>query len=104
VSGYDFHPEVANDVANIAEYTARNTSLDAAARILDEILEAMALLGESPGIGRRREDLTTRPVRFWAVYDYLIAYVPDEHTIWVVAVLHGSRNPRLLTAILRQRG
>ena len=49
MSGYDFYPEVANDVADIAEFIARNSSLDAAARLVDEILEAMALLGESPG-------------------------------------------------------
>jgi toxin ParE1/3/4 len=69
VSGYEVHPEVANDVSNIAEFIARNTSLDAAARIVDGILEAMAMLGESPGIGHRREGLATRPLRFWAVYD-----------------------------------
>jgi len=81
VSGYDFYPEVANDVADTAEYIARNSSLDAAAHIVDEILDAMALFGESPGTGHRREDLTSRALRFWAVHDYLIAYAPDEDPI-----------------------
>ena len=34
---------------------------------------------------------------------YLIAYAPDEKPLWVVAVFHGRRNPRLMAAILRDR-
>jgi hypothetical protein len=37
------------------------------------------------------------------VRDYLIAYAPDEKPLWVVAVIHGSRNPRVMAAILRGR-
>ena len=50
-----------------------------------------------------RTDLTSRPLRFWLVRDYLIAYAPDEKQLWVFAVLHGSRNPRVMAAILRGR-
>jgi hypothetical protein len=32
-----------------------------------------------------------------------IAYAPDERPLWVIAVLHGRRNPRVLAAILRGR-
>jgi hypothetical protein len=32
-----------------------------------------------------RTDLTSRPLRFWLVRDYLIAYAPDEKRLWVVA-------------------
>jgi hypothetical protein len=35
------------------------------------------------------------------VYDYLIAYAPDERPLWVVAILHGHRSPRIMAAILR---
>jgi hypothetical protein len=37
------------------------------------------------------------------VRDYLIAYAPDESPLWVVAVLHGRRNPRVMAAILLGR-
>jgi hypothetical protein len=30
-----------------------------------------------------RTDLTSRPLRFWFVRDYLIAYAPDEKRLWV---------------------
>jgi hypothetical protein len=31
----------------------------------------------------------------------LIAYAPDEKPFWVVAVLHGTRSPQTLAAILK---
>lgn len=31
--------------------------------------------------------------------DDLIAYAPDEKPIWVVAILHGHRSPRVMAAI-----
>jgi hypothetical protein len=30
-------------------------------------------------------------LRFVRIYDYLIAYAPDERPLWVVAILRGSR-------------
>jgi plasmid stabilization system protein ParE len=56
-----------------------------------------------PHQGHKRTDLTSRALRFCRVRDYLIAYAPDEKPLWVIAVIHGSRNPRVLAAILRGR-
>jgi len=36
-------------------------------------------------------------------HEFLIAYVPDEKPIVVIAVLHGKRNPRIMAAILAGR-
>ncbi len=33
----------------------------------------------------------------------MIAYAPDENPLLVMAVLHGSRNPRVIAAILSGR-
>ena len=54
-------------------------------------------------VGHRRDDLTGRLLLFWPVRDYLIAYAPDKHPLWVLAVLHGARNPRVMAAIFRER-
>ena len=35
--------------------------------------------------------------------EYLIAYAPDEKPLWIVAIPHGRRSPRVLAAILRTR-
>jgi hypothetical protein len=37
------------------------------------------------------------------VREYLIAYAPDEKPLVVIAVLHGRRNPLVISAILRGR-
>ena len=56
-----------------------------------------------PVSARKRPDLTGRPLRFISVREYLIAYAPEEKPLWVVAVIHGRRSPRVMAAILRGR-
>jgi plasmid stabilization system protein ParE len=102
VTAYGFHPEARLDLDEIWEFI-RADNLDAADRTIAEILGAVAALTSFPAQGRRRPDLTSRPLRFIVVREYLIAYAPDEYPLWVVAVLHGRRSPRLMAAILRAR-
>ena len=99
---YDFHPEVRLDLDEIWEFI-REDNLDAADRVIAEILAAIDAVVPFPGRGHRRPDLTSRPLRFILVREYLIAYAPDEKPLWVVAVIHGRRNPRVMAAILRGR-
>lgn len=54
--------------------------------------------------GHSRPDLTSRPLRFWRVRDYLVAYAPDESPLLLIAVLHGGRDPKVMAAILQARG
>lgn len=71
----------------------------AADRVLADIHATLRTLVASPNIGRRRSDVTSCPLRFHPVRkEYLIAYAPDEDHLWVVAVIHGRRNPRVLAA------
>jgi len=102
MSGYAFHPEAFTDLDQIWECIAER-NLDAADRVIADIFDALRTLVASPHIGPRRPDLTSRPLRFKLVRDYIIAYAPDESPLWVVAVLHGRRNPRVMAAILRGR-
>ena len=99
---YDFHPEVRADLDEIWQFIAADNP-DAADRMIAEIVEAIDDLAPFPGVGHRRPDLTSRPLRFILVREYLIAYAPEEKPLWVVAVLHGRRSPRLMAAILRSR-
>ena len=103
MNGYDFHPEVRADLDEIWEFI-RADNLDAADRVIGEILEAIRALVPFPDQGHRRPDLTSGPLRFILVREYLIAYAPDEKPLWVVAVTHGRRSPRLMASILRNRG
>jgi plasmid stabilization system protein ParE len=100
--GYEFHPEARLDLDEIWEFI-RADNLDAADRVIAEILAAIDGLVPFPNQGHKRPDLTSRPMRFILVREYLIAYAPDEKPLWVVAVMHGRRSPRVMAAILRGR-
>lgn len=102
MSGFQLHPGAYTDLDDLWEFIAEE-SIDAADRVRDKIYDAIQALVPFPHQGHRRTDLTSRPLRFWRVHDYLIAYAPDEHPLWVVAVIHGHRSPRVMAAILRSR-
>jgi len=103
MSGYDLHPEAFDDIDEIAIYVGQD-SPEAAHRVIDEICRAIQNLVPFPHHGHRRPDLTSRPLRFIRVRDYLIASAPDEKPLSVIAVVHGHRSPRVMAAILRGRG
>jgi plasmid stabilization system protein ParE len=100
--GFVLHPLAAQDITNIWESLAE-VNPQAARRVREDILEAIRALVPFPHQGHRRTDLTSRPLRFRTVRDYLIAYAPDERPLLGIAVLHGRRNPRVMAAILRAR-
>ncbi len=102
MSQFVLHPEVYADLNEIWEYIAAD-NLDAADRVLDEIYESLTSLVRFPHQGHSRLDLTSRPLKFHVVRDYVIAYAPDEKPLAVIAILHGRRNPRVLAAILSRR-
>lgn len=100
--GYELHPEAYEDIDEIRGYIAAD-SPDAADRVVIDIFNAIKRLVPFPHQGHKRVDLTNRPLRFIRVRDYLIAYAPDEKPLWVIAVMHGHRSPRVMAAILRGR-
>jgi plasmid stabilization system protein ParE len=102
MTGYDLHPGARLDLDEIWEFI-RADNLDAADRMIAEILSAIRALVPFPNQGYKRPDLTSRPLRFILVHEYLIAYAPDEKPLWVAAVMHGRRSPRVMAAILRGR-
>ena len=102
MSGFVLHPEALADIEEIWEFIAAD-NLAAADRVLDEIWEAAQSLATFPRMGHIRADLTSRPLRFHTVRDYLIAYAPEEKPLVVIAILHGRRNPRVMAALLRER-
>ncbi|MGB6384381.1 MAG: type II toxin-antitoxin system RelE/ParE family toxin [Terriglobales bacterium] len=101
-SGYALHPEAFADLDDIREYIAQKDP-DAADRVMSEIFGAIRGLVPFPHQGHQRPDLSSRPLRFTLVREYLIAYAPEEKPLWVVAVMHGRRNPRIMAATLRGR-
>jgi toxin ParE1/3/4 len=100
--GFELHPLAAQDIRDIWLYIAEGDP-QAARRVREEMLNAIRALVPFPDQGHKRPDLTSRPLRFIMVYEYLIAYAPGEKPLWIVAVMHGRRSPRVMAAILRGR-
>jgi plasmid stabilization system protein ParE len=97
MSGYALHPEAFADLDDIRGYIAQDNP-DATDRVITEIFDTIRGLVSFPGQGHRRPNLTSRPLRFTLVREYLIAYAPDENPLWDVAVMHGRRSPRIMAA------
>ena len=72
-------------------------------RAMDYIFDAIDILVAFPHQGYRRPNPTSRPLRFKLVREYAIAYAPENRPLWIVAVFHGRRSPRVIAAILRDR-
>ncbi|SRR5579883_551780 len=101
-TGFALHPLAAQDITEIWEHIAQD-SPTAARRVREEILGRIRGLVACPHQGYRRRDLTEAPLRFALVREYLVAYAPDRQPLWIVAVIHGRRSPRVIAAILRGR-
>lgn len=99
---YGLHPEALLDLEEIHDYIAKD-SPTAARRVIEEIFAKIERAVDFPEMGHFNHDLTSRSIRFLHVSDYLIAYVEHQRSLWVISVVHGKRNPRVLAAIFRAR-
>jgi plasmid stabilization system protein ParE len=72
MSAFVLHPGALADLSEIWEYIAADNPA-AADRVLEEIQEAIRALIPFPQAGHSRSDLTSRPIRFRPVRDFLVA-------------------------------
>jgi plasmid stabilization system protein ParE len=103
VSGYILSVDADFDLDDIWEHIATD-NIDAADQWVEKLFDAFEALGQAPGMGHRREDLTSYPVLFWPVGAYLIIYrSPERRPIEIVAVTQGSRDiPGFLSHRIRR--
>lgn len=90
-----FSPEARLDLFEIWEYIAQD-NVSAADRVTQEIEKAVTMLARNPELGHVRPDLTSKPVRFWPIYSYLIIYDPGTKPLEVVRILSGYRDVAML--------
>ena len=88
---YRLTPNAQEHVDAICTFIAED-NVDAALRVLGSLEQAFEQLAETPEIGHSREDLTSRPVKFWRVFSYLIVYDPTSLPLTIIAVLHSARD------------
>lgn len=85
--------EAKADLADAAKYyEAESPGLGA--RFLRETRAFLDQIAEQPALYSlyRRETHSARVPRF----PYLVLYRFDRQTIWILAVMHGARDPRVL--------
>jgi len=102
MSGYELHPEAWIDLHEIGQHLA-DDSPAAAKRVITEIFDAISALVRFPQPGASPHRPHDAPTALYPRIRLSIAYAPDEQPLWVVAVFHGHRSPRVMAAILRGR-
>jgi plasmid stabilization system protein ParE len=70
---YGFRPEASIDPDDIWEFIAAD-DVDAANKVIEEIFDVVDILVAFPHQGYRRPNLTSRPLRFKLLREYVIAY------------------------------
>jgi toxin ParE1/3/4 len=79
------------DLDAIWDYIA-NDSIDAADRIIDEVVEQFALLSRNLEVGELQPLLADGTYRRFTHRKHVIYYRPFDDGIVVVRVLHGARD------------
>ena len=102
MSGFVLHPDAFNDLLEIWDFIAADNS-PAADATIEKLFGSFRSLAEFPKLGRVRPDLSSRPLRFLVIGEFIIAYAPIENRVAIIAVLHGRRSPRIIAALLRER-
>lgn len=99
MNGYVLSIDAVFDLEDIWEYIAAD-NIDAADRWIGKLFDTFEDLGQTPGIGHRREDLTSCAVLFWPVGAYLVIYRSERCPVEIVAIIQGSRD---IPAFLHRR-
>lgn len=100
MSDFRIAPSARSDLHDIWNYYALELrNVRAADRLREELLARIRKIADWPGFGHLRVDLSSKPLRFTRVRDFLIVYRSEKQLIEIVRILHG---PRDLKAILEE--
>ena len=94
MSQYQLTSNARQDLFSILDYISADNPA-AADRVESSILENCDFLAKAPFTGHSRQDLTHRPVRFWAVPrypNYLIVYDPASNPLTIIRIVHAARD------------
>lgn len=89
--GFIFSNEAEADFDAILEYIAAD-SVQSAIDVHTRFLEIFQLLAENPEVGHYREDLTSRAVRFFPVYSYMVVYISGSRPVEIARILGTAQD------------
>ncbi len=93
---YLLTPEAEQDIDAIKVYLLGEGGPPLVRHVLGKVAASFQFLGEMPGAGHNRMDLTSDPVKFWRVFSYFVIYDPAPRPIHIIRVLHTSRDLAIL--------
>lgn len=73
-------------------YTNEKFGISVADEILDSLESALELISNRPEVGHYREDLASKPWRFWPVGPSLIVYTVKRKTVLVAYIGRVERD------------
>ncbi|CAG0971066.1 hypothetical protein PHYC_01251 [Phycisphaerales bacterium] len=86
-------PKAHEDIVGIQRFLMLNAP-HAEETVAEAIVDACDRLGQSPGLGHKREDLAPAKFRFYRVFSYLIVYIHATRPVQIVRVIHSARDVR----------
>ncbi|MBN8733438.1 MAG: type II toxin-antitoxin system RelE/ParE family toxin [Acidobacteria bacterium] len=94
MSRYVLMPAAQDDLAAIRDYYLREAGYRVARQMLVEFVDAFRFLARTPSAGHARPDLAeARPIRFWALRDYLILVQAQNRPVGNPLDLPRSHGP-----------
>lgn len=97
---YKLTPQAEDDFAEILLGVQNYSGLARSLEIEHMLYEVFRSLARNPGIGHLREDLVPHMIYFWYERPYMVLYRRDTDPLYVVSILHGSRD---IAAIMEDR-
>ena len=79
------------DLEDILTWIARDKP-ETSLRTVERFIATFETLASSPELGHVREDLTSKPVRFWGVESWLIVYRIRGRAVQILRVLGGYQD------------
>jgi toxin ParE1/3/4 len=89
--GFRVLPRAMIDIEAIAD-RIKADSPNVAQRWLDDLYQRFDRLGDMPGMGVSRPQISER-VRLFPLGSYVILYHEEAHGVDIVRVVHGKRDP-----------
>lgn len=94
--GYILSIQAKAALARISHYYLEQRDAELAEYIVGEFTRSFITIGEMPGIGHSRADLTDRPFRFYRVFSYLVIFEANTSPVFIARIFHSARDVETL--------